>query len=194
MRLSLAQPHLNPHLSSSLPSSLLTLSPLAKMDPVTAVGFAASILNFIDFSWNLVQGSYEVYKSASGTTAENAHISTVLEDLREVTEELYGCGVGSVGKYGKQLSKLSKNCLDLSRDLIKILEKYGFLIRMSHQFLHIKSPFPPSEWGLVAHSQIVLSECRCWFGTSNGSSPPNVSEVEAHSSPSPPNIQAVSHI
>jgi hypothetical protein len=62
------------------------------MDPVTAVGFAASILNFIDFSWNLVQGSYEVYKSASGTTAENAHISTVLEDLREVTEELYGCG------------------------------------------------------------------------------------------------------
>jgi hypothetical protein len=52
------------------------------MDPVTAVGSAASILNFIDFSWNLVQGSYEIYKSVSGTTAENAHVSTTLRICR----------------------------------------------------------------------------------------------------------------
>jgi hypothetical protein len=26
------------------------------MDPVTAVGFAANIIDFIDFSWNLVHG------------------------------------------------------------------------------------------------------------------------------------------
>jgi hypothetical protein len=96
--------------------------PRSKMDPVTAVGFAASILNFIDFSWNLVQGTYEVYKSGSGATAENAQISTILEDLQEVTEGLHSdLKVGS--KYAKQLSKLAKNCLDLSRDLTKILEK-----------------------------------------------------------------------
>jgi len=92
------------------------------MDPVTAVGFAASILNFIDFSWNLVRGTYEVYKSASGAAAENAQISTILEDLQEVTEGLHSdLKVGS--KYAEQLSKLAKNCLDLSRDLTKILEK-----------------------------------------------------------------------
>ncbi|KAH6694283.1 hypothetical protein BKA61DRAFT_662945 [Leptodontidium sp. MPI-SDFR-AT-0119] len=92
------------------------------MDPVTAVGFAAAIVNFIDFSWSLVQGTHEVYKSGSGATAENAQVSTILEDLQEVTEGLHSdLKVG--GKHAKQLSKLAKNCLDLSRDLAKILEK-----------------------------------------------------------------------
>jgi hypothetical protein len=107
---------------SSVTSKDREPQPRSKMDPVTAVGFAASILNFVDFSWNLVQGTYEVYKSGSGATAENAQISTILEDLQEVTEGLHSdLKVGS--KYAKQLSKLAKNCLDLSLDLTKILEK-----------------------------------------------------------------------
>jgi hypothetical protein len=93
-----------------------------KMDPITAVGFAANIIDFIDFSWNLVHGTYEVHMSASGTTAENAHISTIIEDLQGVTEGL-NSDLRLGGKYAKQLSKLAGNCLELSRDLTKILEK-----------------------------------------------------------------------
>ncbi|KAH0545108.1 hypothetical protein FGG08_000720, partial [Glutinoglossum americanum] len=81
-----------------------------------------SILTFIDFSWNVVQGTYEVYSSASGTTAENAHISTVLKDLQETTEGLHS-DLKTDNKYAKQLSKLAKNCLGLSRELTTILEK-----------------------------------------------------------------------
>lgn len=92
------------------------------MDPVSAVGFAASIITFIDFSSTLVRGAYEVYNSASGATTENAHLSTILNDLQEVTEGLHS-DHKVVGKHGKQLSKLARNCLDLSRDLTKILEK-----------------------------------------------------------------------
>jgi hypothetical protein len=106
------------------------------MDPVTAVGFAASILNFIDFSWNLVQGTYEVYKSGSGATAENAQISTILEDLQEVTEGLHSdLKVGS--EYAKQLSKLANNCLGLSRDLTKTLEKLRVKERNSWQSVKV---------------------------------------------------------
>jgi hypothetical protein len=58
------------------------------MDLITAVDFAATILTFIDFSWNLVIGNYGMLQSASGTTAENAYIGDVIDDLHVVTAAL----------------------------------------------------------------------------------------------------------
>ena len=92
------------------------------MDPVTAVGFAASILTFIDFSWSLISGTYEVYKSTTGTTSDNAHISTILEDLEAVTEGM-AYDVEGKTKYEKNMCKLADECRGLSRDLAKILQK-----------------------------------------------------------------------
>jgi len=92
------------------------------MDPVTAVGFASSILTFIEFSWNLISGTYEVYKSASGATTENAHISTVLNDLERVTDGLCTDVKGKT-KHEKELCKLADKCHNLSQDLAKILKK-----------------------------------------------------------------------
>ncbi|KAK0646910.1 hypothetical protein B0T16DRAFT_458790 [Cercophora newfieldiana] len=56
------------------------------MEAIAGVGFAASILTFIDFSAKLVQGTYEVRRS--GTTGENTHIANVLDDLQDVTHDL----------------------------------------------------------------------------------------------------------
>jgi hypothetical protein len=92
------------------------------MDPITAVGFAASILNFIDFSWNLVSGTYEVYKSTTGTTSDNAHISTVLDDLEATTEGL-AYDIEGKTNHEKNLCKLADGCYELSQDLAKILRK-----------------------------------------------------------------------
>ena len=92
------------------------------MDPVTAISFASSILTFIDFSWNLITGAREVYKSTAGTTSENAHISTVIDDLQDITEALTADVEGKT-KHKKGLCKLADNCQDLSQDLSKILEK-----------------------------------------------------------------------
>jgi hypothetical protein len=92
------------------------------MDPATAIGFAASILTFVDFSWNLITGTYEVYKSTTGTTSENAHVSTVIDDLQEVTEGLTS-DVEGKNKHEKDLCKLAGHCYNLSKDLLKILEK-----------------------------------------------------------------------
>ena len=58
------------------------------MDPLTAVGFAANILAFIDFSWNVVKESYEIYQSATGATQENTHIETVISDLGAASQWL----------------------------------------------------------------------------------------------------------
>jgi hypothetical protein len=92
------------------------------MDPITAVGFAASILQFIEFSWGVITGTYEVYKSTTGTTHENAHISTVVKDLERATDRLISDVEGKT-KNERELCKLADKCHELSQDLSKILKK-----------------------------------------------------------------------
>ncbi|KAI0520882.1 hypothetical protein F5B22DRAFT_644623 [Xylaria bambusicola] len=94
------------------------------MDPVSAIGLAASLLTFIDFSWNLLSGTREVYQSASGTTAENAHINTVLADLMEVCSGLHLDHKERQGStHLQQLGFLGDNCIQLSQKLISLLEE-----------------------------------------------------------------------
>ena len=46
-----------------------------------AVGLASGIITFIDISYKIVRGSYEIYTSATGATTDNVHVGTVAEDL-----------------------------------------------------------------------------------------------------------------
>jgi hypothetical protein len=94
------------------------------MDPITLVGFASGILSFLEFSATLVRGTYELYHSTSGTTVENAHISNVIADLHEASEELHlRVRVNGQDRHVKALSKLAQKCLILSDELTTILEK-----------------------------------------------------------------------
>jgi hypothetical protein len=92
------------------------------MDPVTAVGFAASILTFVDFAWNVVTGAYEVYKSPSGETVENAHLGNIIDDLRLVAEELDNAEL-SKGSHEKSLRRLAAKCSEVSEQLLNLLQK-----------------------------------------------------------------------
>lgn len=92
------------------------------MDPVTAIGFAASILTFLDFSTSLVRGSYDVYKSSTGTTRENAHVCNLLADLRAVVADLETDFEGQ-SKHEKALIKLGQQCQSLAHELAYMLQK-----------------------------------------------------------------------
>jgi hypothetical protein len=59
---------------------------VSAMDPITAVGFAASILNFVDYSHKVVTGTIEVFKS--GKISKNGHISEVISDLNDAAKDL----------------------------------------------------------------------------------------------------------
>jgi hypothetical protein len=93
------------------------------MDPATAVGLAASIITFIEFSHSLIVGSYQLYNSASGLTTENTHISNVIKDLTELTADIRTNQTPRTGRHDKALAKLANQCNDLSVQLTKILEK-----------------------------------------------------------------------
>ncbi|KAI1881711.1 hypothetical protein JX265_000537 [Neoarthrinium moseri] len=91
------------------------------MDPISAIGVASSILTFVEFSSKLINGIYEVAGSADGTTEENVHIATVIQDLENVTDAIEVDFKGS-SKHEKELVKLANKCAAMSRDLQKILK------------------------------------------------------------------------
>lgn len=92
------------------------------MDPATAVGFAASILTFVDFSWTLIRGSGEIYHSITGTTTDNARIGTVIQDLGWITKSIHSDIKGS-SPHLRDLKNLAAECIEVSGELSTILEE-----------------------------------------------------------------------
>jgi len=93
---------------------------LSEMDPITAVGFAASILNFVDFAHKVVTGTIEVFKS--GRTSKNAHVSEVINDLKDATNDLTRVPPGR-SEQQKALYQLSASCQELGKELTTLLER-----------------------------------------------------------------------
>lgn len=91
------------------------------MDPISAVSFAATILQIVEFSWNLVRGSYKIYESATGQSAENAQISAIVEDLKEATKTLQS-DVKADSPHREPLKKLASDCATASNELSDVLK------------------------------------------------------------------------
>ena len=90
------------------------------MDPITAVGFAASILTFIDCAHKVVTGTIEVFKS--GRTSKNAQVSEVISDLKDAAKDLTKVPPGR-SEQQKALHRLSASCQELGIELRTILER-----------------------------------------------------------------------
>jgi hypothetical protein len=81
------------HFSNLKPG--LDLKVLLDMDLISAVGFAASIITFVNFASELVSGASELYKSPTGHTAHNIHIENVINDLQDVADDLNTDSLGN---------------------------------------------------------------------------------------------------
>jgi hypothetical protein len=58
------------------------------MDPVSALGVAASVVQFIDFAEALFSGTYQIYKSATGQTKFNFDLMTITTSLNTLNNDL----------------------------------------------------------------------------------------------------------
>jgi hypothetical protein len=92
------------------------------MDPITAIGFAASIITFIDFASKIVTGTYEIYQSANGTTEENEHVTNIIENLHDAAADLDSDLLGKT-KHERALKDLASKCEKLSDELLGFLQK-----------------------------------------------------------------------
>ncbi|KAK0738659.1 hypothetical protein B0T18DRAFT_433429 [Schizothecium vesticola] len=90
------------------------------MDPISAVGFASAVLTFVEFSWKLVKGSYDIYRSDTNTTADTVSISAALKDLEDVTGKLRVDCQGA-SHHRDFLKDLAAQCLVVSGELSALL-------------------------------------------------------------------------
>lgn len=97
------------------------------MDPVTAIGFASAIVQFVAFSWELVSGAREVLSSAKGMTVATESLDKKIEYLQVLTRKLRVSvpaqvpGV-SLSDEDRLLIGIEKGCEDISREVSKIID------------------------------------------------------------------------
>ena len=58
------------------------------MDPFTAIGLAASIVQFLEFGRKLVSGAVEIYRNVDGATSSNILLEQITTDLHDLCNEL----------------------------------------------------------------------------------------------------------
>jgi hypothetical protein len=97
---------------------------IAGMDPLTAISFAGTVVQFVDFGTKIVKSSREIYKSISGSLPANEELDLVLTDLSLMVEKLRHPppSIGTSAKDAedqKALVTLCDACLVIARDLQK---------------------------------------------------------------------------
>ena len=90
------------------------------MDPITAIGLAAAVIDFVGFSWGLVTGAREIYRSANGTLDENKHLEDIMGDLDSIADDLNETSPGGT-RAERAIKQLAKDCQAESAALLVIL-------------------------------------------------------------------------
>lgn len=96
------------------------------MDPLSALGAAASAVQFVDFAWRTITGSIELYKSAEGVTKQQQVLLHITQSLRRLNNSL----IDSAQKQSQKchpsnpqsdLAKLLTECSSVAEDIIIVL-------------------------------------------------------------------------
>ena|SRR5277367_356425 len=94
------------------------------MDPLTAIGLASSIVQFVDFGTKLIGGAREIYRSTTGTTAQNATLEVVITEVRAWCSRLNSPDPSSVySEEEKAICSLAAECQKLSGEILELIQK-----------------------------------------------------------------------
>ena len=69
------------------------------MDPLSALGLAASIVQFLTFSKGVLDGTVELYRSVDGATSVNARLEFITRDLHQLCGKLGAEANGCRGQF-----------------------------------------------------------------------------------------------
>lgn len=88
------------------------------MEALAALGVASNIVSFVDFSWKLVAGAHQIYKSASETSNDSYSLETLATSIIRLDD-----GMAVVNTVPENLRKLSNECRAVAKDLLVAIEK-----------------------------------------------------------------------
>jgi|SRR5271156_5630563 len=91
------------------------------MDPLTALGVASSVVQFVDFTSKLISGSYELYKSDYGVVEATSSLEALTSNLIAVSNDL-SRSLKASKSIPKELELLCKECVAEASKLLSVLE------------------------------------------------------------------------
>ena len=91
------------------------------MDPVAALGLAANIVQFVNFSCKVLQDTKSLYKSTTGASAENDVLEVICHDLMDLDTAL--TAPSAPGAIPDSLRSLASLCKEVAAELLGILDK-----------------------------------------------------------------------
>jgi hypothetical protein len=101
------------------------------MDPFSALGLAAAVVQFVQFGSKLVSESQEIYQSATGSTIEHAELERACQDLSQLSASLATSSAKStfhsVPRSDKEeaLRRIAVECQKMADDICIALRKMG---------------------------------------------------------------------
>jgi hypothetical protein len=94
------------------------------MDPITAIGFAANILSFIDYSAKVISTTIEIYESASGNTQDGQNSETIATEMRAFVAKLQPPDKSQLPGEEKALCNLGAECEGLAKRILDLVDKF----------------------------------------------------------------------
>ncbi|KAF2260634.1 hypothetical protein CC78DRAFT_555500 [Lojkania enalia] len=113
------------------------------MDPLTALGLATSVIQFVQFAGKLISESQEAYESASGMSCRNINLENIANDLLNLHHQLLKDASRTPRA---KLSAAEEHLQRLTRESIQVAER---LIRVVQG---LKSRGGNKRWKSVRHA------------------------------------------
>ena len=93
------------------------------LDPLTALGLAANVVQFLDYGSKILSKAFELYKE--GSSAEHDHLNEITQSLKNMTLSfLSNLPSGRPTDHQKGLADLATSC---TRDAQELLDLIGEL-------------------------------------------------------------------
>jgi hypothetical protein len=93
------------------------------MDPLTALGLAASVAQLVDVGFRIIGHAREIYSSVSGVTGEDRSLENAAHQVQQLIKKLAAPEPENPTEEEKLLSGLVAECRDLSNQLLALLDK-----------------------------------------------------------------------
>jgi hypothetical protein len=98
------------------------------LDPVTAVGLAGNIVQFIELSGNVISKSHEIYKSSSGAVRDIIELERLTQAVIALDSQICGTirppgTLSALTKEQQQLEDVRAHCMDIASELMKALKE-----------------------------------------------------------------------
>lgn len=87
------------------------------MEAFAALGLAANVLAFVDFSWKLVSETRQIYKSVDGAPEECRFLYTIVDDIRG-----HNIFLAAVASTNPTLQDIINNSRKIASDLLEVTE------------------------------------------------------------------------